>query len=75
VLNDRLPLTGKNVGSHCDKPISAPAISDALKKHRSEIIALFEQYPDQWPIIRKDFAPIRNILIASGEKGKNRRVG
>ncbi|MBP8977966.1 MAG: hypothetical protein KBG26_05225 [Bacteroidales bacterium] len=75
VLNDRLPLTGKNVGSHCDKPISAPAISDVLKKHRSEIIALFEQYPDQWPIIRKDFAPIRNILIASGEKGKNLRVG
>lgn len=74
VLNEHLPLTGKNLGNHCEKPISAPAISEALKKHKSEIIELLTQYPEQWPILREEFTPIKNILVSSTTKTNSKKV-
>ena len=62
-LKDRkMSLTSANVGRECPTPISAPAISDALKKHKKRIIQLFKQFPNKWEIIRHDFRPIQNIL-------------
>lgn len=57
-------LTGANVGQSYDTPISAPAITDALKKHASKILTLNKLYPDRWPIIRSQFKPFQNILEA-----------
>lgn len=57
-----LLLTSSNVASFCNPPISAPAISDAIKKHKVKILFLFDKYPDKWQHIRTDFKPITNIL-------------
>jgi hypothetical protein len=74
VLNEHLPLTGKKLGNHCEKPISAPAISEALKKHKSEIVELLTKYPEQWPILREEFTPIKNILVSSTTKTNSKKV-
>jgi len=55
--------TGLLVGQYLDKPISAPAISDALKNHRTKILTLLEQYPDRWPELRRFFKPIQNLQL------------
>jgi hypothetical protein len=62
VMQRRQALTGINVGNACEKAISAPAISDALKKHRQKIITLMKEHSDKWPLIRNEFKPLLNIL-------------
>ncbi|MGA3013206.1 MAG: hypothetical protein ABSD71_04125 [Bacteroidales bacterium] len=57
-----LLLTGANIGHEFPTPITPPAITDALKKHRNKILFLFEKYPDRWKIIRSEFRPVQNIL-------------
>jgi len=57
-------LTGSAVGQAMDNPISAPAISDALKKHKKKIQTLCNDFPDEWITIRKSFKPIMNALRA-----------
>jgi hypothetical protein len=58
----QLKLTGTNVGSAFQEPISAPAISDALYNHKSKINNLIKRYPDRWETIRTEFKPLKNIL-------------
>lgn len=58
-------LTSANVGKEFPTPISAPAISDALRKHKKRIIQLFDRYPDKWEIIRHEFRPIQNLLSSA----------
>lgn len=55
------PLTGARLGMACETPISAPAITDSLKKHRTKILYLFDKYPEKWEVIRREFRPVRNI--------------
>jgi hypothetical protein len=55
-------LTSSAVGKTMERPISAPAISDALRKNKRRILILLEQYPTQWPLIRQYFKPLINIL-------------
>jgi hypothetical protein len=62
VLKQQLPLTGANVGNACSKAISAPAVTDALKKHKSKIITLLKEYPDRWNLLRSEFRPLINII-------------
>lgn len=62
VVNRQKGLTSENVGSACPTPITAPAISDALKNHQKKLIKLMHEYPDKWPTIRNEFRPIKNIL-------------
>jgi hypothetical protein len=57
-------LSGSNLGHAMSTPISAPAISDALKKHKNKIQSLCNKYPDEWTLIRKAFRPVINILSA-----------
>jgi hypothetical protein len=57
-------LTGSAVGQAMDNPISAPAISDALKKHKNKIQTLCKDFPEEWLTIRKSFKPIMNALSA-----------
>ncbi len=62
VYRNKKALTGSNVGSAFKPEISAPAISDALKKHRMKIITLVKDYPDRWNLIRTEFKPLINII-------------
>ncbi|MEI7597463.1 MAG: hypothetical protein WCK02_17075 [Bacteroidota bacterium] len=55
-------ITGLNVGNACKPPISAPAITDSIKKHKAKLIYLLEKYPDKWIKLRLEFKPIINIL-------------
>ncbi len=56
-------LTSANVGKALDSPITAPAISDALKKHGTRIISLLDRYPEKWLVIRKEFRPVQNLIV------------
>lgn len=62
VASERKKLTGTAVGQAMDTPISAPAITDALKKNRRKILNLLEQFPQRWTLIRSEFRPIINVL-------------
>jgi len=62
VINKHQKMTSENVGNACPSPISAPAISDALKNHQKKLLKLMADHPDKWPTIRNEFRPIQNIL-------------
>ncbi len=62
VIHQNKKLTGENVGNACPQPISAPAISDALRNHQKKVISLMQNYPEHWPTIRQEFRPVLNIL-------------
>jgi len=64
VKSKNYSLTSANVGKFFPTPITAPAISDALKKHKKTILALLKKYPDKWIVIRKEFRPLLNIITA-----------
>jgi len=62
IVQRGLTPTSAEVGNHMDKPITAPAISDALRKNKVRIMQLFAKYPDSWPTIRQHFKPISNLM-------------
>jgi hypothetical protein len=64
VQSEGKSLSGTNIGLAMDVPISAPAISDALRKHQKKIQNLCIEYPQEWTLIKKSFKPIQNVLIA-----------
>lgn len=57
--------TGINVGQAMQKAISAPAITDVLKNHRSKILVLMDRYPTRWTELKQYFKPIQNISLSS----------
>ena len=57
-----MSLTSVNIGNTLTDPITAPAITDALKKHKTAILNLFKKYPQKWEVIRDEFRPIRNLF-------------
>lgn len=65
VVENNHKLTSENVGNACPTPISAPAISDALKNHHKKVQNLLNDYPDRWPLIKNEFRPVKNILLSS----------
>ncbi len=64
LVSNREKLTGANVGKALSTPISAAAITDAIKKHQDKINTLCKQYPNRWKIIRSEFRPLMNVLRA-----------
>ena len=70
VVNNSEDLTGVNVGKACSRAISAPAISDALKKHKNKINTLLDEFPDRWKLIREEFKPLINILSPKNLRSK-----
>jgi hypothetical protein len=60
-----LAIISSNVGKALDPPISAPAITDALRKNSDIIRQLLDKYPDKWETIRKEFKPLLNQLRKS----------
>ncbi|MDK2910691.1 MAG: hypothetical protein PWR20_2259 [Bacteroidales bacterium] len=75
VIEKNLPVTGKNLGLFCDKPISAPAISDAIKKHHDRIQELLRQFPENWPLLREHFTPVNQILKPKKNFGQQKAAG
>jgi len=69
-----IPLTGSNIGRALAQPVTAPAITDALKKHRVSIINLLKKYPQKWEVIREEFRPVRNLFKQPGEERKEERA-
>ncbi len=70
VISSNKRLTSSNVGKALDKPITAPAITDSIQKHKQKIINLFDKYPEKWEIIKKNFKPIKNIIISDDDLNK-----
>lgn len=62
VAAEKKNLTGSAVGQAMNIPISAPAISDALRKNMKKIQSLMSQFPNRWTLIRSEFRPIINVL-------------
>ncbi|WP_159038464.1 hypothetical protein [Brumimicrobium mesophilum] len=56
-----LTINGKNIAMQLDPPVTPPAITDAVKKKKSKIAYLLQQYPEKWPNIRKAIRPISNL--------------
>lgn len=65
-----LVINGKNVASQLDPPVTPPAITDAIKKKRTKIAYLLQQYPEKWVNIRKAIRPI-SILDQSKNQVNN----
>lgn len=61
VAGSKLKLTSSAVGQAMETPISAPAISDALKKNSKKIQQLLLQFPERWMLIRSEFRPLLNV--------------
>lgn len=57
--SERMKVNGKNLASALG--ISGPAITDAIKKHRSKIQRLMEKFPHEWPLISDYIRPLREI--------------
>lgn len=53
-----LSINGKNVAAQLDPPVTPPAITDAIKKKKTKISYLLQQYPEKWSNIRKAIRPI-----------------
>ena len=68
VIQERIPLTGANLGKSCKPAVSPAAISDALKKHGKKIMTLFDQEPNRWSLLRNEFRPVKNIMYKTGLK-------
>ena len=67
VTGQNLNPTGVNVGNAMTKKVSAPAISDSLKNHRSKILSLIDLYPNRWLELKQYFRPFQNILLHRNE--------
>ncbi|HHE65024.1 MAG TPA: hypothetical protein ENL09_03275 [Bacteroidetes bacterium] len=68
VTQEKIPLTGVNLGKYCNPAVSPAAISDALKKHGKKIMTLFDQEPNRWSLLRNEFRPVKNIMYKTGLK-------
>jgi len=63
-MQNKLALTGVNIGRSFKRPISAAAISDFLSNNHSKIRTVMEKNKDNWPIVRSEFRPLINVLIS-----------
>src|SRR5690554_1017949 len=56
-----LHINGKNIASQLDPPVTPPAITDAVKKNKSKISYLLQQYPEKWSVARRAIKPLSNL--------------
>lgn len=54
--------TGAAVGQALRRPVSAPAITDWLRKNQRRVMMLLNKYPEKWPVIREHFRPLTNLV-------------
>jgi hypothetical protein len=53
-------ITGKKVADILGK--KEATITEGIKYHKTNIIALMEREPSQWTLLRNHFRPIINVL-------------
>lgn len=75
VLQKNMRFTSDNVGDMMPTSISAPAITDALKKNKRKVIELLNRYPDRWKTIREQFKPVINLLNKNSNEGRLTSAG
>lgn len=63
LITQGIPVLGKNIAQACDPPISAPALTDSINKHKDRIGLCMQQYPDKWQLLRANYQVIKNILL------------
>jgi hypothetical protein len=56
-----IPILGKNIAAECSPPISAPALTDSIQKHKDRILQCFKDFPDRWSILKDNYQVIRNM--------------
>jgi hypothetical protein len=61
LLDNHLPVMGKNIANACNPKISAPALTDSINKHKDRIVTCLKLYPQKWPLLRKHYAPIKKL--------------
>jgi len=54
-------VNGKNIAAQLDPPITPPAITDAVKKHKQRIQLLLNEFPSKWNLIREGLRPIAQM--------------
>ncbi len=62
VMANKEKMNGTNVGKSFNPPISAPAITDYLKKHFDEINEILRDNPSKYPVSRANFRPLKNVI-------------
>ena len=65
LLSEALPVLGKNIAGACEPPISAPALTDSINKHKERISQCLQLFPDKWPLLRTNYQVIRNLIASS----------
>ncbi|MBM77250.1 MAG: hypothetical protein CL846_02095 [Crocinitomicaceae bacterium] len=66
--NQGFKIIGSTVGECCTPSVSAASITFNIKKHESKIFDLLNNYEDQWPTLRSQFKPIKNVINNFTEK-------
>lgn len=61
LMEDKLPVMGKNIANVCSPKISAPALTDSINKHKERITECFKQYPDKWPLLKANYLPVQKL--------------
>ncbi|MCC6720575.1 MAG: hypothetical protein IT243_00105 [Bacteroidia bacterium] len=62
LISKNLSVLGKNIALHCTPPISPPALTDSINKHKKRIIYCLNNYPSRWILLRKHYKPIKNLI-------------
>ena len=60
--NQNLKITGSTVGDSCQPSVSAASITFNIKKYEPKIFNLLSNYKDEWPTLRSQFKPIKNVI-------------
>ena len=65
LLAESSPVLGKNIAGACEPPISAPALTDSINKHKERISQCLQLFPDKWPLLRSHYQVIRNLIAGT----------
>lgn len=58
-------INGNTVAELCTPSITPSAISFNLKKYKKQINILVDRYDEKWPILKREFKPLKNIIEVS----------
>lgn len=61
LIDDKLPVMGKNIASACIPSISPPALTDSINKHRDRIIECLKTYPERWVLLKTNYLPVQKL--------------
>lgn len=71
--NEGKPINGKHIAASCEPPVSPPAISDVLRKHKVKIRHLVDKHPNRWPLLTSSFKPLIRLMVDE-ESGRQEKT-